>query len=406
MKHVIIGSGAAGISAAKTLRDGSSQDEIVILSSDEFVYSRCMLHQFISGEREKAALSFVDDDFFLENQITLKLNTTVTKIDNANRTVHFAGGSESYDRLLIATGSKSYFPAIDGLSDTKNVYGLRNISDAKAICDKAKNAKNIVIIGAGLGGMDAADGLLKMDKNPTVVELSETILSTSLDARAARIYQEKFEEAGCVFRLGSKVSGVLSDTDGFVTAVTLENDEQISCDLLIVAAGVRPATDVTEGSGIVSERGIKVDIFMATGQGDVFAAGDVTGLSETWPSATLQGELAAMGMLGLKTLEVDKFLPKTTIHFFGIPSLSVGIINAQQGDEENCREDRNRYQKVVLSNGIPVGVLLQGDISRAGFWQQLIDQKVDVSAMPKSVWKVSFADSYHIDENGEYHWKI
>jgi len=406
VKHVIIGSGAAGISAAKTLRDGSSQDEIVVISSDEFVYSRCMLHQFISGEREKAALAFVDDDFFTENQIKLKLNTTITKIDNANKLVLFDGGSESYDRLLIAVGSKSFFPAIDGLADTKNVYGLRNLSDAKAICAKSKETERIVIIGAGLVGMDAAYGLLKMKKKPTVVELSNTILSTNLDARAALTYQEKFEAAGCVFRLSSKVSSVVRNADGFVTAVTLENGEQIACDLLIVAAGVRPSIGFVEGSGIASERGITVNHAMETSLSGVYAAGDATGLSESWPSATLQGEIAAMGMLGLEPQEVDDFISKTTIHFFGVPSLSVGRVVSEEGDEENCREDRSRYQKVVLRDGIPVGVLLQGDISRSGFWQHLIDNRVDVSALPKSVWKLSFADSYHIDEKGEYHWDM
>ena len=404
MRHVIIGSGAAGIAAAKTLREQQAQDEILILSADETVYSRCMLHQFISGERQTEALSFISDGFFEQNHITFRPNVTVTKIDPATQSVIFDGGSESYDRLLIATGTKSFFPPIDGLANTTNVYGLRDLSDARAISEKAKQADNIVIIGAGLVGLDAAYGLLGMGKMTTIVDLAASVLSTNLDARASSAYQAKFEEAGCVFRLGARLSSVQRDASGAVNALALDNGDTLPCDLLIVAAGVRPALDFLKGSGIETMRGITVNAHMATTAPHVYAAGDITGLSESWPSAIAQGEIAAMNMLGIETTHPDTFLPKNTVHFFGIPSLSIGRFIPEAGDTEDSREDHKRYQKVILRDGIPVGVILQGDISRSGFWQQLIQNKVDVVSIPKSIWKVSFADSYHVDENGEYQW--
>ena len=110
-------------------------------------------------------------------------------------------------------------------------------------------------------------------------------------------------------------------------------------------------------------------------------------------------------MLEIETAHPDTFLPKNTIHFFGIPSLSIGRFIPESGDTEDSREDRMRYQKVILRDGVPVGVILQGDISRSGFWQQLIQNRVDVASIPKSIWKISFADSYHVDENGEYQWQ-
>jgi len=404
MKYVIIGSGAAGITAAKTLREKCEQAEILILSADEVVYSRCMLHQFISGERQTEALSFVPDGFFEQNRIEFRPSVTVTKIDTANQSVTFDGESQSYDRLLIATGTKSFFPPIEGLAGTTNIYGLRDLSDARAISEKAKQANNIVIIGAGLVGLDAAYGLLEMGKTPTIVDLAESVLSTNLDVRAASVYQAKFTEAGCVFRLDTKLSSVQRNASGAINALVLDNDDTLPCDLLIVAAGVRPAFDLLEDSGIETARGITVNEYMATTVQNVYAAGDITGLSESWPSAVQQGEIAAMNMLGIGTAHPDTFIPKNTVHFFGVPSLSIGRLIPETGDTEESREDRNRYQKAILRDGIPVGVILQGDISRSGFWQHLIKNKVDITSIPKSTWKVSFADSYHVDENGEYQW--
>ena len=406
MKYVIIGSGAAGITAAKTLREKCEQAEILVFSADETVYSRCMLHHFISGKRQTDVLSFVPDDFFEQNRIEFRPNVKVSGIDVANQTIGFDGGSESYDRLLIAVGAKSFFPPIEGLAGTTNVYGLRDLSDAKVIRQKSKQANNIVIVGAGLVGLDAAYGLLGMEKTSTIVELTGSILSANLDARAAGAYQTKFEEAGCVFRLGTKLNSVLRDASGAVSALGLDNGDIIPCDLLIVATGVRPAFDFLEGSGIETARGIKVNEYMATTARNVYAAGDITGLSESWPSAIQQGEIAAMNMLGVETAHPDAFLPQNTVHFFGIPSLSIGRFVPEAGDTEEFREDRNLYQKAILNDGVPVGVILQGDISRSGFWQHLIKNKVDITNIPKSTWKISFADSYHVDENGEYQWMI
>jgi len=406
MKHVIIGSGAAGIAAAKTLREKCTQSKIVVLSADEFAYSRCMLHQFISGERNTEVLSFIPSDFFEQHDIEFRPNVTVLEINTAKQNVKFDGGSESYDRLLIAAGAKSVFPSIDGLDETTNVYGLRDLADAQAIRAKAQKAENIVIIGAGLVGLDAAYGLLKMDKPSTIVEMSDNILSSNFDAHAARTYLKKFEESGCAFRLGTRVNYILSDASGAVSSLVLDNADTLPCDLLIIATGIRPTCDFLEGSGIEAARGIKVDEHMLTSAPNVYAAGDITGLSESWPSAVQQGEIAAMNMLGIDTAHPDTFLPKNTVHFFGIPSLSIGQFIPNVEDTEGSREDRNRYQKVVLRDGVPVGVILQGDISRSGFWQQLIMNKVDIESMPKPIWKVSFADSYHIDENGEYQWVV
>jgi len=406
LKHVIIGSGAAGISAAKTLRERSESDEIVIISADDAVYSRCMLHKYISGERDVCGLSFIPENFFEHNKIKFCSGVCVTGIDVAGKSVMYEGGSESYDRLLIASGAVSKFPPVEGLSGTGNVYGLRDLSDAEAIRECAGLKNNIVIIGAGLVGLDAAYGLLEMGKKAVFVEMTDSILSANLDAHAAKVYLEKFTEAGCEFRLGARASKILSDDSGNVKTVVLDSGELLQCDLLIVAAGVSPATELLAGSGIRTERGVTVNGFLATSADDVYAAGDITGLSESWPNAVLQGEIAALNMLGITTEYSDNFSLMNTINFFGIPSLSVGRFIPDDYDDVDVREDKKRYQKIIVKDGVPVGVILQGDISRSGFWQYLIKNKIDIAGVQKMIWNVSFADSYGIDENGEYKWVV
>jgi len=364
-----------------------------------------MLHKFIGGWRSEAELSFIADGFFDDNKVRWLSGVTVTGIDTENKVVHFEGGSENYDRLLIATGAQSVIPPVGGLRGAKNVFGLRDLSDAKTIREHAARTDDIVIVGAGLVGMDAAYALVEMGKKPVIVDMADSILAMNLDARAASTYQAKFEEAGCSFRLGRKVSGTIcaaSDASGAsneITAITLDNGEQLPCGLVVVAAGVRPAVSFFQDGAA------KVNRNLATSADGVYAAGDATGLSGIWPSAVRQGETAAFNMCGVPTVYGDVFSMKNTINFFDIVSLSVGQLAATEGDVEYCLEAQGKYEKFILRDGVPVGVILQGDISHSGIWQYLIKNKIKVSAIPKPVWKLSFADFYGVEANGEYKWQ-
>ena len=403
MKHIIIGAGAAGITAAKTIREQKKEDEIVIISTDNAVYSRCMLYKFISGERTVQELSFIPDNFFEDNNIKWLPGVTVTGIDIEKKLVMFDTGSESYDKLLIATGADSVIPPIEGLCCAKNVYGLRNLTDAKAISSDAANVNNIVVIGAGLVGMSAAYSLSKIGKRPTVIEIADHVLPMNLDAHAAANYQKEFEKAGCVFRLGSRVRSVKLDDNGLAKEVALEDGEVIPCDLLVVATSIRPAVDFLKSSGLDVSKGVNVDDYLSVGNG-IYAAGDVTGLSGTWPNAMNQGEVAAMNMCGVPTVYSDVFSLKSTMNFFGIKTLAVGA-HTPSGDEEvYSRESRDRYEKVILKNDIPIGVILQGNIARGGIWQHMIKNKISVADIEKPIWKISFADAYAITESGEFEW--
>jgi len=401
VKHVIIGAGAAGIAAASTIRKFKPSDEIVIVSADEAVHSRCMLHSFISGDRDEKRISFVDEDYFAKNNIRWIAGQTVEKIENGH--VYFANTSESYDKLLIATGAESI--ELPLLRNAQNVYGLRHLSDAKKIRDHAQNVNNIVIIGAGLVGLDAAYALQAIGKKPTVVDLAQNILPLNLDEYAARMYQKKFEEAGCVFKLGSKV--VDAEKSGVnVDALMLDSGEKLPCDMVIVAIGSRPAVGFLHGEfGTKCDYGVTVDKYLATEVANIYAAGDVAGLSGVWPNAVDQGEVAAKNMCGIPAIYDDKFAVKNTMNYYAIPTLSLGVITPEEGDNCKTRIYRGNYKKVILRGGKVVGVIMQGDIAHTGFWQQLIKSSIDVSKF-ESVFDLSFADFYGVADNGEYEWAV
>jgi NAD(P)H-nitrite reductase large subunit len=329
-------------------------------------------------------------------------------LDSATKTV-FAGDEKiaSGDTVLIATGSNSITPPIGELRTAKNAFGLRHLSDARDIAEVAKKAKKIAVIGAGLVGLDAVYGILESpggkDKEFTVVEMAPSALAINLDAHAAEAYQRLFEKRGVKFHLASKMVNTKSSGD-YINALELENGTVIPCDMVVMAVGVRPATAFLEGSGVelTERKAVKVDDYLATNVQGIYAAGDVAGLSGIWPNAQKQGEMAAYNMTGTKWAYDDRFALKNTVNFFSLLSLSLGAINPQEGDEVLVREDRNNYRKLILRDGVPVGVILQGEIGGSGFWQYLIKNRIRIDRLGKSPWKVTYADFYGVEANGEY----
>jgi NAD(P)H-nitrite reductase large subunit len=430
MRHVIIGAGAAGAAAVKAIRELRPEDDILVISRDEQVHSRCMLHKYISGERSGESLCFLPADLSAafgkaaapgadsgagagtagpegagQGKLEWLRGKPVSHIDTAAKTVTADGGTYAYDRLLIATGANSVVPPIGQLRTAKNAFGLRHLTDAAAIRAYAEKAEKAAVVGAGLVGLDAAYALMELGKKVTIIEMAETALALNLDAHAAAAYQAAFERRGAVFRLGRKAANTVSDDQGRITRLELDQGA-VDCDMVVMALGVRPAVELLEGSGIAAERAIKVDTRLRTSAPDVYAAGDVAGLSGIWPNAVKQGDAAGRNMCGLDVEYTDSFAIKNTINFFGLVTLSVGAIHPQAGDTVIIREDRFVYKKFILRNGTVAGVILQGDIAGSGFWQYLIKNRVRVDQMGKPVWKLSYADFYGVEPNGEYQLQV
>ncbi|MCL2615997.1 MAG: FAD-dependent oxidoreductase [Dehalococcoidia bacterium] len=402
MKHVIIGAGAAGMTAAKTIRALQPEDEIVLISEDEQINSRCMLHHYLSGERNEATLSFVPNDFFEKNRIEWHKGVKVTGVDTHAKVVHCGQETLSYDKLLIAAGSVNSSIPVAELCGAKNVYGFQSLADAQVIREKAAKAQRIAVIGAGFIGLDAAYALLELKKDVTVVVRGKRILSRNLDERSASAYQERFEAQGCKFLFGCKTVSANVDDSGNVTELIFDNGTTLPCDFVITAAGVRPAVAFLEGSGINAAKAVEVDQYMATNCPDVYAAGDITGLSGIWPNAMRQGEVAAKNMCGYTEAYDDSFTAKNTVHFYGLSTLTLGEFEPNIGDQLELCDDMRSYRKLILRDGCVKGAVIQGDISNSGFWQYIIKHGIQIDKIKKPVWKISFADFFALDETGKY----
>lgn len=410
MKIVIIGASAAGISAAKTIKIAEPDTQIVVISKEDSIHSRCMLHKYLGHERDAKGISFVSENFFEENNITWLKNTTVIGLDPNKKSVKTHDNQDiSFDKLLIATGASYFIPPIPGLRESKNVYGFRDLKDAQLLDAECKTAKNAVVIGAGLVGMDAAVALLERGLKVTVIEMMDSIMGLQLDEKSARAYQQLFEKEGAEFLLTDKVVSVDVDEVGRGKTIHLASGKAVSADVIVIAAGVRPSFDFIEGSGIATNHAILVGDDLETNAKDIYAAGDVTGIAGIWPNAMKQGKIAAINMLGEKIRYEDRYALKNTVNFYGLTTLSLGNINPEP--EEKCeiilREDRNNYQKVVMKDGVILGVIIQGNMSGSGFWQYLIKNKIDVSGINKDVFDLSYADFYEVDQkNGEYRYVV
>lgn len=416
MRHVIIGVGAAGITAAKTIRACQPDADIVMISEDQQVHSRCMLHHFMSGKRDQAGLNFAGEDFFEKNNICWIKGRSVTAVyenekelllgANENSEVAAKEQKIAYDKLLIATGAESFIPPVGNFREAKNVFGLRHLSDAQAICKKIEESQipsvKVVIVGSGLVGLDAAYALLERGVSVTVVEMAERILPLQLDAAGAKTYQDLFEQAGCKFHLGRKAADTVMNESQEIEAVLLDDGTKLPCDIIIVATGVRPALGCVENTGIIQDRFIQVDEYMETPVGDIYAAGDVTGLAGIWPNAQKMGQIAGYNMCGMKMQYLDTYAMKNTINFYGLATLSLGRGQVQENDVVVTREDKKQYKKAIIRDGKLDSIILQGDMDYSGIYQYLIKNQITLPNAGQEVFDLSFADFYGVEKDGQY----
>lgn len=403
-RFVIIGAGAAGIFAAQTLRDFKPQAVITVISTDEHVHSRCMLHKYLGHERDIQGISFVPADFFERNNIVHIPCETVDRIDTEGKTVYFGDGfSVPYDKLLIATGAGFFIPPIPHFREAPNVYGFRDLSDAMAIDEAFGRGKRVFIVGSGLVGLDAASALCERGAEITIAEMAPRVMPLQTDDYAAGAYQRAFEAHGCRFVLGVGAADAVVDEAGNITEVILSTGEHVPCDFIIMAAGVRPRIQLAQASGIAADRGITVDDHLRTSAADVYAAGDCTGLSGVWPDAMEQGKTAARNMAGLDEVYERPYPFKNTSNFFGITMLSVGRLDLTEGAEVLVHRTPKEYKKAVIKDGKLTGYLSMGDISNSGLYLHLIKNSVDISGKLDHIFRLTFADFYGINEkNGEY----
>ena len=406
MNYVVVGASAAGINGVKYIRQLEPDANITLISKDEHIYSRCILHHYLEGIRDIKALEFVEDGFIEKNNINWIKGVAVEKIEPKQKELILSDGrTVSYDKVLLATGASTFFPPVKNLNDAKNVFGLRNLDDAIEIKEKAQYAKNIVVMGAGLVGIDALTGLLHYGKNLTLVEFKGHMLSIQLDKRAAKTYQDAFTNEGVTQYYDTAVQEVIMDETGAVKALALSNGLIIDCDFLIVATGVRSNVAFLQDSGIECDRfGLIFDEYGRTSDESVYGAGDISGRNPIWPAAVKEAIIAATNMCGYKRELTDFFASKSTMNFLHIPTMSLGTPEpADETYKVDIEEDgQGNYKKIIHKDGVIYGALIQGDLSYSGVLTQLIREKINIDKVEKSIFKIDYSDFFHLTDNCQF----
>ncbi len=362
-KYLILGNGVAGTTAAENIRRNDATGEITIVTDEDLpFYYRVRLPDYLGGVVAESQLIAKKKAWYDEKKILLKLNSRVSEADTDAKQVMAAHGvTLSYDRLLLANGSHPFIPPIKG-SDMQGVFAIHTVHDVRQIAQAVEKINNVVLIGGGLLGLEAANALHKLGKSITVIEFFPRLLPRQLDTEGAARLQHFFENMNFTFRLGTTTREITGDDK--VEQVILENGDVLPTEMVIISAGVRPNLELAKMLGLKTGKGIIVDEFMQTSQTDIFAAGDVIEFEERtygiWPAAMEQGKIAGINISGGKAAYAGTTL-SNILKVAGIDLASAGEIDEENRFESKIVASAGIYKKVVIDNGKVIGCIMLGD---------------------------------------------
>ncbi len=400
MKYVIIGNSFAGMFAVEAIRRHDAEGDVLVVSREpQHVYSRAMIHEMLSGVVEEPMVYLRGWDFYEKMRVRTLLGSQATAIDPDNQTVTIADAPIDYDRLLLATGGAPFVPAIDGLDDV-DYYTFTTLGEAQRLKRACNARKSVVVLGAGLIGLQCAEALRHLGMNVTVVEMADSVLPMALDAEASDIVERELDGEGISVRTGNTIEKVLGKA-GCPTACVLKSGEEVACDVLVIAVGVRPDVSMAKEAGLTVERGIVVNNRMQTSKENVFAAGDcaqgpeiISGVTmniPVIPVASMQGMTAGYNMAGVER-HYRGGMQLNALQFGEVQIISYGFIKDDRGAEVFTRHDPDRkiYRKVIVKDGLITGALFVKDVDRAGLFRHLIENRIDVSGFKNSLLDKDF----------------
>ena len=395
MKHIIIGNGPAGLLAAETLRRLQPEAEIALIGDEhEPPYSRMAIPYFLQGNIPESGTHLRKvHDHYVQQKIHL-IQGRVTKLDAAAKQVEFTDGERlPYDRLLIASGSQPVRPPVPGI-DLPGVETCWTIADARAIAAKAQPGSRVLQLGAGFIGCIIMEALAARGVKLTVVEMGDRMVPRMMTVKAGGMIKRWVEHKGVSVHVNAAVTAIVAK-DGALSA-TLGNGSTIAADLVICAAGVKPATGFLADSGIAMEQGIRVDAAMRTNLPDVFAAGDVTAapgfhsgqpqITAIQPNAADQARVAAYNMAGLDAASQGS-LAINVLDTLGLISTSFGqwsgvATNAGGVGVELVDEENYRYLSLQFAHDVLIGATSIGWTDHVGALRGLIQTQAKLG-----VWR-------------------
>ena len=381
--YIIVGNGVASNSAAETIRKHDKEGEILIFAKERYpFYYIPGLPEYLAGERPLNRLIIHDEKWYRDNHLELHLETEISRIDATHKLV-FTRESRtfSYDKLLLATGGVSFVPPIKG-ADHQGVFTLRTIADAEAILEKAGNSKKLSLIGGGLLGLEAGNGLRKLGLEVTVIEFFPRLLPRQMDFPGATLLQKQMEDMGFSFYLGASTREIVPQNGGF--SVQLEGGEAIESDLVLISAGTRPDLTLARSLGLEIDKGVKVDDAMKTALDEIYAAGDLiehrSRYYGLWTAAMEQGRVAGAAMAG-QPARYEGTVPSNILKVVGIDLLSVGEIDIKGQLEAIIGKDATQktYRKLVIKDNVIIGAILLGDLAGSVEILDAIKKRTDIT---------------------------
>ncbi len=410
---VILGAGIAGVTAADHIRRRHPDCEIHLVGREKhFLYNRMGIARLIYGRSAMQGLYLLPESWYEEHRITCWINTKATDIDRATQHVTLATGDTlPYDRLILAMGSSSFVPPIDG-ADLAGSFVLREADDAmrmRAFVQEHR-CRHAVIAGGGLLGLEAGYALHKLGVPVSILERSERLLSRQLDRRGAQILRDYLERLGLEIVLKAETASLLGEGhfgdilfekpqlkeifgrrahgSGRVTQVVLKDGRVLPCDLFLAAVGIQPNVTLAQTAGLAVKRGVVVDDAMRSSDPAIFAIGDLAEhggqIAGLWFPAVEQAEVAATNAVG-GDAHYQSFVPVTMLKVVGVDLTSAGRFEPATEDEivivlEEMvagSEDRH-YRKLIIAEGVIVGAILIGHPVEAPVVAEAIKQQVNV----------------------------
>lgn len=410
--YLIIGNSAAGVTAAEMLRALQPEASILMLSREpHHCYGRPLISYLLEGKTDLDHIHYKDLDFYEKNSIQTLFGAEyeAVKLDPQGHAATLANGDTcTYGKCLLATGSNPFVPPITGLEGRSNTHTFITLDDALEALEDVQAAAaaahaegrdcNVIVIGGGLIGMKAAEALSHHCDRIDVFDRSPRILPAVLDVTGAGIVSRLLEPYGIYTHSQMSADELLGDGDR-VTHVRLTDGSEIPCDVVIIAVGVRPASGIAVDAGAEQGRGLIVGEDLQTSLPDIYAAGDVTQVTDTldgakrplalWPNAIRQARIAAANMAGLPNAPKEEgSFAVNAVDFFEISLLTSGIINPPEDGDFDVRivAEGDSYAKFVLRDNKLVGYVLLNRPDDAGIYTALITAGIDASLLADDVF--------------------
>ena len=379
MKLVMVGNGMAGVrTLEELLKISPDLYDITVFGAESHAnYNRIMLSPVLAGEQTIQDIMLNDVDWYAQNGITLHLGKKITKIDRQRRTVETEDGMVAeYDRLLLATGSNPVMLPVPG-GELDGVVSFRDIRDVDAMLEASARYKHAVVIGGGLLGLEAANGLMLRGMDVTVVHLAPWLMERQLDQTAARMLQKNLEARGLKFLL-EKQTEQLVGKNSRVVAVRFKDGQEILADLVVMAVGIRPNVALAESAGIHCNRGVAVNDTMQTYDPRIYAVGEcVAHRGVSYGLVAPLFEMAKVCANHLALLGYGRYVGSTVstkLKVTGIDLFSAGDFSGAEGAEEIVLSDPvgGVYKKLVIRDNKLEGAVLYGDTADGAWYFQLL----------------------------------